>query len=486
MSKDLRKHITYRVLIIEDEPGWFENMEYFLNALAKDCNVLVKSTIADNAEKARQLMASELFHAIAIDLRLPEKSGGILTSHPYGIELAIHQVKALPLVWAHIFTAYAEEHALSLYRQITGLERSILPIWEKSEVDNAGENRYTQKEWAQQVLMAILPEEEAKLIKFRNSQQKFSHFGEALDFSIRVGCRHLPPGLAQGCGTIRDWLNDGLSQRLEFKAFNEILFFAENLQHWLWVQAAALLNAFGLVEKIVWPSEGNAKAMRFVMEQALADMLKSLNEQITGFPVKTWLEHLHQRGNGKEPYIIEALGQIRVLRNEIYHQRPGEELSWKRLVFPFRIIMDAAAFLAAYPVLTNPVPAPDGRWRFKVLQGSASPFPEIEWDLADGELGSAGRFLPKESGIIYQLWPCEHGGYRLLKLSPFVQRRPGMGLDPGLWLLSAPSQDPAEKKISKLWERNELDGSEKCNSGVASERLTEIAKLWQCRFGQQM
>lgn len=478
----MNKSIVYRVLIIEDDLGWCELMQEFLMHYAKKYEVSLEIELADNCEAACQLMASKLFQGIAIDLRLPEKKGSPLTKEAKGLDLVMAKTQIMPMGWGHIYTAFAEEHALDTYRKLSGGDISPLPMWEKASRDNAGDDRYTQKEWAQRIITVLLPRDKALAIPLVNERpqlkerlQKLSPLGEALGFTINAGRKHLPPGLAHSCAVIYRWLGTGEAQH-ELTAFNEVLFLAETVQHWLWVQAAAWLRALGFELLIVWPmrDKNSGRATRAGVEEALGLMLEAIGQCSKAPLAATWLAYLHVRKDAQYMNIIDALAYIRGLRNKQHHQNNQDDLPWEQLALPLRVVMDAAAFLAAYPVVRRPVPAPDSRWRFTLLKGEADPLPEDDWSLAGGVLGETGHFFPvRDDNQLYQLWPCADGSLGLLKLWPFVEQRTVLGEGRKLWLLYG--LDARNNK--RAWERSALDGQDFLNSDVANERLGLIQKL---------
>lgn len=479
MKTSLYKPVQYRVLIIEDDPDWFINMDDMLKDFAEDQGITLETVLVDNSEAAQRIMGREIFHAAAIDLRLPENPGAPLTPAPRGIDLAALET-VMPMAWAHIYTAWAKEHALETYRKLSNSNGLLLPFWEKSGSDDSGTDRYTQKEWAQRILTIILPRAEALAVPLVLERGGFddleqcSPLGIGVDFAVNAGCKHLPPGLARNCAMLDRWLATG-EARHELAAWTEALFMAEIVQHWLWVQAAAWLTAMGLPQRIAWPiRDRNGKPTRTAVEQALQTMIQAIADSLHAEFAATWLSYLHYSDTGQTMGIIDALAAIRELRNSLYHQNPTEILPWQALALPLRVVLDAASFLAAYPVLTRPNPAPDGRWRFTVFKGESSPFPEQEWSLAGGVLGMGSHFAPKREDLkLYQLWPNPEGGYSLLKLWPFAEHRISPDSGRTVWLVFGPdSRNP-----QRLWERSALDGRESCTTDIATERLTALAAL---------
>ncbi len=476
------KPLIYRVLIIEDEPIWYKNMAAALQYFAETADIPIKVDIvmAHDAQTARELIATELFHAVTIDLRLPEKPGGVLTSQPVGLGLACGISRQTPLVWAHIYTAYAAEYALQTYQQVSDAQMVPMPIWQKVISKDAGSLSYTPETWSQEILKVLLPSA---------AQRNGSSFGQGLDYAIFAGSRHLPPGLAKCCAVMQHWLADksGFNARFEFDAFTQALFFAETVQHWLCVQAWALLLALGLPGKLVWPNCTKGAANRGGIEAALSKMLKTIDEHDQSGLAKTWLAHLHCGADRMN--IIDALQAIRKLRNDFVHQ-VHDELPWSQLALPMRVVMDAAVFLAAYPVLSRPAPAPDGRWRFSLLQGETLPFPESEWLLAGGVLGESARFEAKRNELsLYQLWPCPDGSNGLLRLWPFAEQRSALPAVKLLQLAAEQAETPklgrpvwlfagADKNSERhIWERSALDGKESNREEISQERLAELRSL---------
>lgn len=477
MNSNMEKPVFFRMLIIEDDPFWFEDMKELLEDLANENGITLGIEVATNCEGANQLIGKKLFHSVAVDLRLPEKPGGVLTNNPLGSSLAASLTKSMPLTHSHIFTAYAQEHALELYRKNQeSSNNSAPPIWEKTSRDNdpGGEDRYTQREWAERVLTLILPRVQALQIPLVSQRPYLnqhlsmrSRLGEGLEFSITAGRKYLPPGIARSCALIQRWFEDKHSPHYELHAFNEALFLAEIVQNWLWVQACALLTAMSLPHYISWPLQ----TTRADMEKSLHVMLKKIAENDDGLAV-SWLSHLHLR-NPAHMDIIDALRSIRLLRNDQHHNSHHDDLPWEQLALPLRVILDAASYLASYPIVFRPKPAPDSRWRFSILRGEVSPFPEDEWLIASGEVGKKESFSPiPDSPYCYQLWPCTDGSYGLLNLWPFVDQKQNIGLT--IWLLLCGFD---QRHPEQIWERNIIDNRTSLSKITSSNRAHELKQL---------
>jgi hypothetical protein len=421
-----------------------------------------------------------MFHAATLDLRLPEVSGGALTSQPYGLGLVTYYADNRPLAWAHMFSAHAREYALEAYRRLPNSKQPPTPIWEKAICDTEGEDHYDSEQWAQRILTVLLPKSKAMtlpLVQQRPSLKehldKLSPLGESVDFAIDSGREHLPPCLAKSFAIVHRWL-DGGERQFELAAYKEILFLAETLQHWLLIQAAAWLAAFQ-PESVAWPLSKTPNAARAAMEKSLRAMLRAISESPHKDHASAWLSHLNWwPGEPTSMDIVDALGIIRDKRNGFAHRGHIDDLPWEEIAMPMRVLMDAAGFLAAYPMVFAPAPARDGRWHFTVLKGEKSPKPVDEWLLPGGVLGQTGRFDPGRDDLnLYQLWPCPDGGLALLKLWPFAEQRKQANGDKTFWLLYGPDAH----KPNRLWERSASDGGEACNDGIAPSRLEALRHL---------
>ncbi|MGH8560091.1 MAG: hypothetical protein ACRESZ_22095, partial [Methylococcales bacterium] len=393
---------------------------------------------------------------MAIDLRLPEKPGGPLTSYITGIDLVKDVQYSAPMTWGHIYSAFAKDAALDAYRNACAHKFLPLLVWEKSFSDNAGEHNFTQSEWAGAVLVHLLPRESALrfIASVSESNKKFgerlldymnksSPLGLAMEHSIRNGSKHLPEGLAKSCAIIGKWV-DGQESEDEWPAFLEIFCFAETLQHWLWVQAAAWLFALDSEKAIIWPNQ-EGDPTREQMEKSLADMLQRIADLNQPDWSSTWFSYLNRYEGHSGNSIIEALAAIRELRDEtLYHKKTYAlsdpkvpEILWQKITQPFRIVLDAATILAAYPIVRRPRPAVDGRWRFELLKGEGTPLPSEEFKLDFGALGKhQDPFAPEpnDSNVLYQMWPDAKGRRGLLKLWPFMEHRSNLHERPTPWL----------------------------------------------------
>ena len=390
--------------------------------------------------------------------------------------MAAYLARSMPLTHSHIFTAYAQEHALELYRKNLAKSNSAPPIWEKTNSinDPGGEDRYTQEEWAQRILTLILPRAQAlqiPLVSQRNYLNEHlsmrSHLGEGLEFSITAGRKYLPPGIARSCALIHRWFEDKHSPRYELHAYNEALLLAEIVQNWLWVQACALLTAMSQPQHIYWPLENT----RAGMEKSLQAMLNKIAENDAGLAV-SWLSHLHLR-NPAHMNIIDALRSVRLLRNDQHHNSGNDHLPWEQLVSPLRVILDAASYLASYPIVFRPKPAPDNRWRFSILRGETSPFPEDEWLIAFGQLVKKESFSPNlDNPYLYQLWPCADGSYELLNLWPFTEQKSVDGTSVWSLLCGLDQRNPEQ-----IWERDVVDNRINISKNLSPNRARELKQL---------
>lgn len=477
MNSNWEKPVCYRVLIIEDDPSWFEVMKKLLEFFANDYGITLEIEVTDNCEDTYRILERNLFHTITIDLRQPEKKGGTLTSAPIGSNLALYIFETKPLVYSNIFTAYAQEHAFELYRKnLRSSNNSAPPIWEKTNLPNdpGGEDRYTQKEWADRILTLILPRAQALQIPLVSQRSYLnehlsmrSHLGEGLEFSITAGRKYLPPGIARSCALIHRWFEDKHPPRYELHAYNEALLLAEIVQNWLWIQACALLTAMSQPQHIYWPIENT----RAGMEKSLQAMLKKIAENDAGLAV-SWLSHLHLR-NPAHMNIIDALRSVRLLRNDQYHNSGNDDLPWEQLALPLRVILDAASYLASYPVVFRPRPAPDNRWRFSILRGETSPFPEEEWLITFGKLVKKDSFTPNpDNPYLYQLWPCADGSYELLNLWPFTEQKSVDGTTVWSLLCGLDQRNPEQ-----IWERDIVDNRINISKNLSSNRARELKQL---------
>lgn len=477
MNSNWEKPVCYRVLIIEDDPSWFKVMKEFLEIFANKYGITLEIKVTDNCEDTYRILERNLFHTITIDLRQPEKSGGTLTTAALGSNLALDILKTKPLVCSNIFTAHAQEHALELYRKNLGSSNnSAPPIWEKTSSDNdpGGEDRYTQKEWAGRVLTLILPRAQAlqiPLVSQRSYLNKHlsmrSRLGEGLEYSITAGRKYLPLGIARSCASIQRWFEDKHSPRYELQAFNEALFLAETVQNWLWAQACALLTTMSLPHYISWPLQ----TARADMEKSLQAMLNKIAENDDGL-ADPWLSHLHLR-NPAHMNIIDALRSVRLLRNDQHHNSGNDDLPWEQLASPFRVILDAASYLASYPVVFRPKPAPDNRWRFSILRGETSPFPEEEWLITFGKLVKKDSFTPNpDNPYLYQLWPCADGSYGLLNLWPFAEQKSVDGTTFWSLLCGLDQRNPEQ-----IWERDIVDNRINISKNLSLNRACELKQL---------
>jgi len=486
MNPTSAKKITYRVLIIEDDPGWYEIMETWLKRLAERLGIVLEIDVAKDSQSAHQRMGKALFHSVTIDLRIPEKPGGPLVNDPQGINLACRQIEVMPLLWRHLFTAYAREYAIDLYKQSNARKMDDVPIWQKSSVDQKGDEHYTQKEWAQRVMAGLLPRSAALEIdlvaqrpELNERLRNHSYLGESLDFAIAAGQDYLPPGLAHSCAIIYRYLEKGAEEH-QLKAFEELFFLAEAVQHWLWVEAAAWLNALTHNATIGWPEQnGKQRPTRASLEHSFEAMLDAIGRSSAESKPDCWLAHLHWRNSEKERRgelnIIDALRAVRELRNKHVHENTGlDETAWKRIAGPLRVLLDACAYLAAYPMLYQPRPAPDNQWRFTQLVSEKNPRPEREWVIGDGVIGQSERFSPdRDEASLFKLFPGRNNTLALLDLSPFAEQEMTAKDGRTFWLLMAPASTHLR---DRFWEFSALDGRIR-QSSLSQKRMRILRSL---------
>ncbi len=489
MSATSDKSFIFQVLIIEDEPTWYEPMAAFLEDFADKKMLELVITLAKNCVEARSYLADGVFHVVAIDLLLPDQIDEPITSS--GIALAEFISTQAPLTWAHFFSGHAEKKGLELFNEVIA-GKHLPAILEKACSDNE-EGRYTQKQWAERIVAALLPRSKAlsldivkKRPELQNNLGECSDLGESMDFAFNAARYHLPPGLALSCTYVHQWAENGEAHKLT--AFKQVLDLAEYVQHWLWIQAMAWLTAMSQTDKLAWLSQGNAEKSptRFTMQESFKMMIEHIAQSPQADLASLWLAHLHFQPDAGTMSIIEALNFTRELRNKHSHNDEpnpppiisNKEPPWQQLVIPLRVLMDAAAFFAAYPIVHGPDHAADGRWRFTVLQGTDK-LPLIkEWSLAAGVVGEGKPFSkpPRpDNDHLYALWPCAEGKLGLLKLWPFVEYRlpdsKGSHFDISLFC------GLASRKKQQLWERSAISNGTNRNDKPDERRMNRLFEL---------
>lgn len=407
------KRVVIRVLLIEDEIGFSQPLSAWLKKyleLFGKPEIVLAPTIPSALERLRSMP----FSAIHIDLRMPYVPGGIAeTSTPAGLVAAKLIEEKLPFALGVIWSTFSDRHpSAGLYSG-----RNAWPYWSKGvpAADTIPElPHYTADEGAEAItrMLALWPPGDAK------PQGK----GEVswAERYFKQGRDRLPEQLSVACGH----LSQAVDARGDIEAqaaLPSVFEFGEWVLHWLWATTAALLRDAGLAERAApFPGAVPGRAMnRKSLQDALAEMLTVLVVSKARTHAALWLRFLNRWEPADDTLdIIEAIDWLRDRRNDWAHggSMSGARAALAELSTPFRLVMDAAAFLGAYPLVTEVHPAGTKQWRLQCVYGQ-HPWPVREW-----ELDLPVDFRAKD-GHVYQVWPREDGSCGLIDLWPFMECR---------------------------------------------------------------
>lgn len=400
------------ILLIEDEIEMATPLKEQLKRKLEKYGFPVVD-IAQTLVDAEKKIKMHPYAAIHIDLRLPKSAGGVVDGTPAGLQSGEVIQRYLPLALPIIWSNHAHKHAKAAH--FAGVHEC--PYWSKGSPppDTIPElPHYTSRDGTDAfVRMLDLWSSEDLQNDEISWAERFFRRGRAL----------LPEGMAITAAHLSSSLKASTEAQAQL-TLTGISDFAEWIQRWLWCVATAVLESGTLLRKgAVWPPLGNNRyLMRGVMEDLLADRLQTWAGSKLSNHQRLLLRFLNIADEVPNTLnIIDALGLIRKQRNDWAHGRSavGKLFELVESGPALRVLMQAAHFLAAWPLVTEVEPV-GNRWRLTCVRGQF-PWPKEEWDL---NLPANFRCRP---GHVYQVWPNEDGHVGLLDLWPWLECRPDEG-----------------------------------------------------------
>lgn len=417
------------ILLIEDESGFSSPLKSQLERLLKPMSMPMV-TVASTLDEADQQIKKMPYSALQIDLRLPKSRGGIVDGTPAGLHSAELATKLLPLAIGVLWSNFASIHPKAA--QHAG--KFDCAYWSKGDVpkDIITElPHYSAKTGAEAFarMLRLWPSEKPEPSEISWAGRYFKH-ARAL----------LPEQLSACCGNLSSSVY-ALTESQAQATLPMLFEFSEWVQRWLWCVMAGVLKDANLLEKSPpWPFGLRGKSLtRQSMQERVGAMLVTWIASSVGKQKPLCLRYLNCVDQAENTLdIIEALDWIKTRRNDWAHigSIAGAPAMLEELATPFRLIMQAASFLAAWPMVTD-VEAVGYRWRVTCVRG-AYPWPKEEWDLK-----LPNNFSPKP-GHVYQMWPHEDGSVGLLNLWPWLECRPDDDFHrQRLWMALGPSDGRA-------------------------------------------
>jgi hypothetical protein len=410
MNRSYRnKLVPIPILLIEDEVDFSAPLKGQLGLILTQIGHPIV-TIASDLNEADHQIRGKPFSAIQVDIRIPKNPGGIVEGSATGLLSAELASKLLPMSLNVLWSNFAHVHPAAARHS----GQYDCPYWSKgvaAEDIKPELPHYTAKEGAAAFtrMLALWPSQELQEGEISWAERYFKR-ARAL----------LPEQLAQCCGDLAAALPSPTENQAH--AVLPALFeFAEWVQRWLWALSASVLRGANLLERAApWVNGFNGKTPgRLEIQTRLEAMLGVWASATIAKQNPVCLRFLNcidQAPNTLD--IVEALDWLREFRNGWAHggSIAGANALLTELSLPFRLVMQAASFLAAWPLITEIEPI-GSRWRVTCVRGTY-PWPKEEWSL---KLPPNFRSQP---GHVYQAWPHPDGTVGVIDLWPWLECRP--------------------------------------------------------------
>ncbi len=356
--------LPVRVLVVEDDPDWSDDMK----SAIKEGDL--SADFVSIGRDAEEYLEKKHYHLVSLDQKIPQVDGGAL-SLDVGVELTRSVRSRYPLTDMLVYTAYDKT-------EIGAGAGEEAPILHKNELDGSGTS---PDGWAIEV------------------SRRLQNY---LPFYFRRAGDTLPPHLASISAFLHRGLEDEQWHRCIAHAFD---FWTLTLRLAL-AQAQALSRRAGT--RCLTANQDSYEAI----EQALGGMLASLPPD----QLACWRPYIGaggKKGGVGRRFLEQGSGCLRRKRNEFVHNTsltPGKSV-FDELREPLFQVMDAAAFWASFPMVTQ-VEQRDHGFQGDFLQGSAYPWPRHEL------VAPAGTRFDKEH--VYLKWHDDDGEVEWIDLWPFI------------------------------------------------------------------
>lgn len=349
----------FRVLIVEDEPGWESNMRIALEYAADDRKQVQPECVRPKCESALdtaaacRLLALEHFDLLSLDIRLPETDGSSVTVFA-GIRLARASLFYSATKTIIFSSTLVQESAVGISADgavVLAEAPQIIDKYAKSSgappVPTARFETLSQRQWAERVLDYLY--HDGLYLPSADPKRKLE---TALGAWLSGAVRSLPPLLARHAQALQNhWPEPG--RKVDARAVDAALKLIESVLRLAVAQTAVLLG-----DRQQLPADTTQDAA-----------IRCLRTLINNPALRdcSWRAHLDDAA-------LTAFDQARQLRNTARHSLRSNNTSgeWQDLRPCLRYAMDVATYWAKHPLCTDLRYGVDG-WRGELLVGTASP-----------------------------------------------------------------------------------------------------------------
>ena len=436
-----QQHFDLHVLILEDDPKMMRAMVQGFDRpeirarLVKKKLRLTTTQISHTGALLGELQGT-LFHFASLDLRVPDQPGGSVGSEQNSLKQFVLYRKWAPLTHVAVMTQYGSNYLGAL--QQSG--QYNYEFWQKALVPGESDLHSTppiltlESEWAERVIGQLDDFGRAQAFAWSKAKHLLPGALRASAAALEKCCEN---PWAESPVTLVDAKNHRVRSREGLLHAFEL---AEQLQNWIWTVLCAYLAAIApstlplSVARVLrggTADERPVEQRRFDKEQQLGELCSQTlaYSRMTGALLPLLLVQLGC--SEKEPAatrFVTALRLLRERRNKLEHESKNLDHAsvWGEIALPLRWLLNAAAYLTTYPIVTEVEPLGKGSVRARRLGTDRSTSGGEEWYVPHGILRSPDNSDSPETLEYekpYALWPVAPGKLSLLPLWPLVETR---------------------------------------------------------------
>lgn len=433
----MKQHFDLWILILEDHPAIQEAMKAAMAAVESNLpekKLRLRLRWIDHSDALVEQLQGQLFHFASLDLRVPKTVRGVLSPESNALPVFLNHKASAPLTAVTVMTQYAGEYLDAVQR--AGLFH--MELWHKAlntsdSKINAKPPSFTFPQWAQAIVQRLGDFGPAQAHAWNQASLRLPGVMGTHAAALSLCCENL---VGENQRTILDAANYRNHKEKGRAALEGAFELAEQMQSWLWAVLASYLSVIApthipaSVAKVLrnGPIDKRPVEERRVDKEAqLGELCNACLHQSSGSNAVPLL--LRQLGcDHDDPdasTFINALRLLREHRNTLVHQAKVLSVKemWGEIAMPLRRLLNAIAYLCAYPVVTEVERQGLNQCRARRLVASGHSQGIEEWRIAQGMLGQSAPDEPADYQRAYALWPVAPGELGLLPLWPLVDLR---------------------------------------------------------------
>ncbi|MDP2833815.1 MAG: hypothetical protein Q8Q28_11110 [Pseudomonadota bacterium] len=451
----MKENFRYRILIVEDDDGWYPYMKDALAEKLGECDVVS----VQDAISGRKALRHSRFHGVSFDLEIPNSQSTGASASRIGADLYLetfHPLSSKAIFSAYLQTDAGEEardqavrrHTASLAKAISG----------RSDFANYTP-RLSAQDWGDFMAARLTgmkpdfckeePASEHWLCRDWGRDPRATPY---LALYWREAGKFLPPPLSLFARDLAASLGSldskGAPLSLDLQALHNLNQFREWTQHLAWTQSVVLMRRAGVsIDTCLFEAQqrGAPRSPTDPLYKKARD-LQAWRQGSALRQAASWGAHLHWDEDGRLDFLA-ASDQVRKWRNDAVHGRPKPDYAgdWSSIRAAVLTLMDAAAFWSNAWLYAEPR-TELGRWQGARLSGTATPW--TRHDLGNLNQHPAGQ----RDSVFQKVWMKDGDklGAVILDWSPWlfmaVDDETGQSVP---WLLTHPVEGSGP--LPRLW-----------------------------------